>query len=115
MSFTSFTHPNPNLIYKIKLTLTFCVNKFGLPKATSTCGLEEPGIKPPIFQLVDNPLYLLSHSRSKVVHIQYANTGLHIKYKHSTHTVYKCCTIYTHSNTHSIQILAANKQTAVGA
>ncbi len=32
-----------------------------MPKATSSCGLEEPGIKPLIFQLVDNPLYCLSH------------------------------------------------------
>lgn len=28
-----------------------------------TCGLEEPGIVPLIFWFVDEPLYLLSHSR----------------------------------------------------
>ncbi|XP_067467834.1 large proline-rich protein BAG6 isoform X2 [Thunnus thynnus] len=33
-----------------------------LAKDTSTCGLEELGIELPIFQLVDNLLYLLSHS-----------------------------------------------------
>ena len=33
-----------------------------LPKDTLTHGLEEPGIKPPIFRLVDDLLYLLSHS-----------------------------------------------------
>ena len=38
-----------------------------LPKDTSTCGLEEPGIEPPIFRLVDDPLYLLNHSRSEVI------------------------------------------------
>ncbi|XP_038564992.1 vasodilator-stimulated phosphoprotein-like isoform X3 [Micropterus salmoides] len=34
-----------------------------LPKNTSTCSLEEPGIKPPTFQLTGNLLHLLSHSR----------------------------------------------------
>ena len=34
-----------------------------LPKDISTRGLEEPGIEPPIFRLVIDPLYLLSHSR----------------------------------------------------
>ncbi len=39
-----------------------------LPKATSTCRLEEPGIEPmmiepPTFWLLDDPLYLLSHTR----------------------------------------------------
>ncbi len=33
-----------------------------LPKETSTCGPEKPGTKPPTFWLVDNLLYLLSHS-----------------------------------------------------
>lgn len=32
-----------------------------LPKDTSTRGLEEPGIKPLILRLADDPLYLLSH------------------------------------------------------
>ena len=34
-----------------------------LPKDTSTCGLEEPGIEPLTFRLVDDALYLLRHSR----------------------------------------------------
>lgn len=33
-----------------------------LLKDTSTCELEEPGIKLPIFQTMDEPLYLLSHN-----------------------------------------------------
>lgn len=33
-----------------------------VPEDIFTCQLEQPGINLPTFQLVDNPLYLLSHS-----------------------------------------------------
>ena len=53
-----------------------------LPKDTSTCGLEEPGIAPPIFQLVDDLLYVLSHSCPDSVSSEWvvaATRDLHIE------------------------------------
>ncbi len=38
-------------------------------KDTSTCGLKELGIEPQTFWLVDNPLYLLSHSCPRMMQI----------------------------------------------
>lgn len=44
--------------------------RFGiLPKGTPACGLEESGINPLTFELVANPLYLLSLSRQSDTHL----------------------------------------------
>lgn len=62
--------------------LGFCV----LHKETLTCGPLEPWIKPPIFHIVDGPLYLLSHSQ--VVWCIESSVQL---FSYRTINIYKLC------------------------
>jgi len=56
-------------IYRYAVTFKHCLkSNLGLsvlPKDTTACGLAEAGIEPPTFRLVDEQLYLLSHSLLK--------------------------------------------------
>lgn len=59
----SHTHKHSDGCFKGNL-------RFGiLPKGTPACGLEESMINPLTFQLVANPLYLLSLSRQSHTHL----------------------------------------------
>ena len=61
------------------------------PKYTSTCGLEEPGIEPPIFQMEDDH----SHSRTDVE--GQVNTA--VLYKTT-----ECIFNYTHTITNQVSL-----------
>ncbi|CAB1449555.1 unnamed protein product [Pleuronectes platessa] len=56
-STSSITHHSYTASAAVRGDLAFTV----LPKDTSTRGREEPGIKPPTFWFVDDPLYLPNH------------------------------------------------------
>lgn len=78
-----------------------------LPKDTSTCGLEEPGMEPQIFRLADDPLCLLSHSRPRnrmllseswsqvlsffVIHVYFASKFVLVYHYHYYYCYCRCC------------------------
>lgn len=78
LSHASFTQ----VLFNLKFTHSYsngCIKGSSeisiLPKHTSTCRLEEPGIKPATFWLVNDPLHLLSHSHPKLYTPSTTNQG----------------------------------------